>query len=282
MAAATAFFTFFALPPIVIILSQLSDELFSGQGQRVNMQLIHKLAEVFGERSARQLQDISRHLQQPPPSTWLTVFRIFLLLLASTTLFSIIKNSLNQLWRVKPVKNRRIWYLLLDRVVALGVIVYSGFLVFISLFIQEAVGSVQANLFKSGFGAEWLQESGDFVLTLILLTCWFTIVFKFLPDIRIRWRAAWVGALVTGLLVEIGEHVLDRLLITSSVNSFFGGSGAIILILLFVFYASLIFYYGASFTRRYAQRIHLAVKPDGQAVAYEIREVDNGPTQSDT
>lgn len=274
MAAATAFFSFFALPPIVIILSQLYSRLFDERDWRVSWQLFSKLSELFGSQGARQLQDISQHLQQRQSTALSTVLSAFLLLLASTTLFAIIKNSLNQLWNVKPATNRRFWHGLFDRGISLGIIIFAGFLVTVSFTIQSLFFRLRNELPDEVSTSGWATSAEQHALSVLLLTVWFAIVFKFLPDIRIRWQAVWVGALVTALLVEIGELVLDRLLINSSVSSLYGNSGAIILVLLFVFYSALIFYYGACFTRHYAQQINSAAKPGAHTVAYEINEID--------
>ncbi|UFH54289.1 YihY/virulence factor BrkB family protein [Spirosoma sp. KNUC1025] len=279
MAAATAFFSFFALPPIVIILSQLYGNLLSDD-QRVSRQLFHELAQLFGHQSARQLKDISQRLQQPQSSTLLTILSLFLLLLASTTLFAIVKNSLNQLWSVKTSSRRRFWYVAVDKLIALGIIIFSGFLFMTSLTISRTLAPLNNQLFNNAVGYDWSGSIGQHLLSVVVLTIWFAVVFKYLPDIRIRWQAVWVGALVTGLLVEAGEEVLDRLLIRSPVRALYGTSGAIILVLLFVFYASLIFYYGASFTRYYAEWIHLDAKPSTNAVAYQIKEVEREEPKS--
>ena len=275
MAAATAFFSFFALPPILIILSQLFGGLLSGNDQRVSWQLFRKLANLFGDRSARQIQDISQHLQQPKDGIVSTGLSIFILLLASTTLFAIIKNSLNQLWSVKHTADRRVWHGLLDRVIAIGIIIFSGILILASLAIHRLFVTVNKQVLADALTTyDWLPITGQHGLSVLILTAWFGIVFKYLPDIRIRWSAVWIGALVTSVLVEAGEQVLYRLLIQSPLSSLYGTSSAIILVLLFVFYASLIFYYGASFTRYFAEWIHLEAEPGAHAVAYQITEVD--------
>lgn len=274
MAAATAFFSFFALPPILIILSQLFSELLVGQDQRVSGQLFRKLANLFGHQSARQLQDISQHLQQPRDSLLSTVLSVVILLLASTTLFAIIKNSLNQLWSVKHTADRHAWYGLLDRLVAVGIIIFSGILFLTSLAMHRAFVLVNEQMLAGALTYDWVRVVRQHISSLVILTIWVAIVFKYLPDIRIRWSAVWIGAFVTSVLIEIGEQILDRLLIQSPVGSLYGASSAIILVLLFVFYASLIFYYGASFTRYYAEWVHLEAAPSAHAVAYQITELD--------
>lgn len=273
MAAATAFFSFFALPPIVIILSQLYGSLLDGQDKQVSMHLFRKLSGLFGYQSARQLQDISEHLQQRRSNALFTVFSIVLLFIASTTLFTIIKNSLNQLWNVKPTSNRHVGYVLVDKLIALGIIIFSGFLVTSSITAHRFMWHIRETMPYDVMAHDWSRLLFSHGLSILLLTVWFAIVFKYLPDVRIRWNGIWVGALVTALLVEAGEQVLDHLLINSPVSSLYGTSGAIILILLFVFYSSLIFYFGASFTRQYTEFIHLDAKPGANAVAYQIKEI---------
>lgn len=275
MAAATAFFSFFALPPILIILSQLFGRLLQGNDRRVRWQLVRKLADLFGDQSARELRIISQNLQHAPDTTLSMVLSLFVLLLASTTLFAVIKNSLNQLWSVKQAATRNSWYSLLDRLIAMSIILFSGILISASLAIHQALVYIHEQILFDSLTYGWMKAMGNHLISIGTLTVWMAIVFKYLPDIRIHWSAVWMGGLVTSILIELGEQVLDQLLIQSPVRTFYGTSGGIILVLLFVFYASLIFYYGASFTRYYAEWIHLEAKPGAHAVAYEITEVDD-------
>jgi membrane protein len=203
------------------------------------------------------------------------VLSLFVLLLASTTLFAVIKNSLNQLWSVRHTANRNTWYSLLDRFIAISIILFSGLLISLSVAINHALVHVHEQILSDSIDYDWLKAMGNHLISIGTLTVWMAIVFKYLPDIRIHWSAVWMGGLVTSILIELGEQVLDQLLIQSPVRTLYGTSGGIILVLLFVFYASLIFYYGASFTRYYAEWIHLDAKPGAHAVAYEITEVDD-------
>jgi len=281
MAAATAFFSFFALPPIVIILTQLYGQVLTDADQQVSTELFRTMADLFGWQSARQLQDISQRLQQPRSSGWLTALSVVLLLLASTTLFAIIKNSLNQLWMVKHAAHRRWWASAADRAIAFGLILFSGLLVLASLIVQRMLLPLKAELANSFQTPAWLLLSGRYLLATGLLTLWLCVLFKYLPDIKIRWQAVWRGALVTALLFSVGEQILDRLLIKSPVGALYGRSGAIILILLFIFYSALILYYGASFTREYANWLHLDARPATDAVAYQIQELPEEDDLSD-
>lgn len=267
MAGATAFFTLFALPPIVIILSQVLSLLFNDHQRLVSGRLFGQLAELFGAQSARQLQDISQHLRPKATHSVSTSLSVALLLLASTTLFAVIKNSLNQLWNVKAKSDRTFIHLLKDRGIALLIILGSGLLFTASLAVD--------GLMPTALGDDGLRASvGHSVASLALLTAWFALLLRYLPDVRVRWRAVWMGAFVTALLFSVGAALLSQLLTHRQISSLYGGSAPLILILLFVFYCSLIFYYGAAFTRQYTQFAQLDAEPDEHAVAYTITDVD--------
>lgn len=274
MAGATAFFAFFALPPIVVILSQVLSRLFQDRYQAVSGRLFGQLAELFGPQSARQLQDISQHLQPSRTDPLLMAVNVGVLLLASTTLFAVIKNSLNQLWNVKVKPDRTVLYSLRERVIALAIIVFSGLLFTASLAIGHTLPTLESLKTSSSILKALWTDSARFMLSISILTTWFAMLFAYLPDVRVRWAAIWVGALVTSLLFTLGEAVLTRLLTYSQIRSLHGGAGTITLVLLLVFYCSLIFYYGASFTRQYAGWANLTVAPNANAVGYTITEVD--------
>ncbi|WP_317166339.1 YihY/virulence factor BrkB family protein [Spirosoma agri] len=280
MAGATAFFSFFALPPIVIILSNVLSRLYNDRYQRVSGQFFDELADLFGPKSANQLEDISHRLQQPKADLSLTLLGFVLLLLSSTTLFAILKNSLNQLWNIKHKEGRNLLSTLTDKLIALIIIVVSGFLFSLSLLLEQFLARAGTEFSLSSLTYYHNVVSvGNFLTSVIIRMIWFAILFKFLPDVRIPWRAVWLGALFTSSLFKIGEAILNRLLVHSQLGMLYGTAGAVILLLLFVFYASLIFYYGAAFTRQYTEWTHLAAEPTSRAVAYTI--IEDEPLDTD-
>ncbi|MEZ0485292.1 YihY/virulence factor BrkB family protein [Fibrella aquatica] len=271
MAAATAFFSFFALPPSIIIVSQVLSVLFNDAQPAVSGRLFRQLSELLGARSANQLQDISKHLEPQKADGWLTFVSIAILLIASTTLFQVIKNSLNQLWNVKMKDNQSSILFVRNRGIALAIIIASGFLFTASL----AVGRLLPTPTEpSPLLYVVVLSIGRYATSVVTLTCWFALLFKYLPDVRVRWVAVWVGSLVTAVLFTMGEGVLTLLLTDQQMQAVHGRSGAITLVLLMVFYCSLIFYYGAAFTRQFALWAELAAVPADNAIGYEITEVD--------
>ncbi len=274
MAGATAFFSLLALPPIVVILSRSLSALFNDRQRLVSGRLFSQLADLFGAESARRLEDISQHLQPKPALSLSTGLSIVVLLLSSTTLFAAIKSSLNQLWNVKVKPEQTLLHTLKDRGIALLIILGSGLLFTASVSVDGLMHSVQQTLLPTQSGYRtFLTSVGHLLVSVALLTAWFALLLGYLPDVRVRWRAVWLGAFVTSVLFSLGARLLSQFLTYQQLRSVFGGSGSLILILLFVFYCSLIFYYGASFTRQYAQYAHLNAEPNAHAVAYTIEEV---------
>jgi membrane protein len=282
MAGATAFFTFFALPPIVIIISNVLSLVLNDHYRRISSQLFDKLGDLLGHPSANQLEAISQSIhRRPTPNFLLTLLSIALLLLASTTLFAVIKNSLNQIWQVKAKPERRLVHVLVDKSVALAIIIGSGLLFTISLTLEQVMAQVRDNLVLPSFSYyNQLALISHFLVSVLIRMIWFAMLFRYLPDIRIHWKAIWPGALVTSILYKLGEWILDNLLINSPVSSLYGASGALILILLFVFYSALIFYFGAAFTEEYGQRTNLTAEPARNALAYTITELDTPQTEA--
>jgi membrane protein len=279
MAGATAFFTFFALPPIVVILSGVLSPVVNQQ--RFTFRLFEQFARVFGPQSASQLQAISENLKQEKANFAVLALSGLILLLASTTLFAVVQNSLNQLWNVKAKPRLRVVHHLKDRTLALGLIVYSGLLFVTFRRLGHYARRLTPYVVPGSFvPPDWVVAVGDFIVSVAVLTVWIAIIFKYLPDVRVRWRAVWLGAAVTSLLFKVGELVLNRLLIQGPLGALYGASGAVILMLLFVFYSALIFYFGAAFTRTYAEFSHLDSPPKPDAVGYAIKELKTaGPGQ---
>jgi membrane protein len=274
MAAATSFFAFFALPPISLILSNLVSISSGNREGVIRGKLFDQLAHVFGNKSAHQLEDISENLQQIPVNPVFTILGIVFLLVSATTLFSLVKGSLNQLWNIKQKAKAATNSFLEDRLKGLAIILFSGILFITSLLADRLLAKLgkQLTIYLPQL-QEMLSSLTNHLCSWLILTVWFAILFKYLPNINVRWKAVLVGAIVTSLLYKIGAYILEIVLIGSQAEVIFGASASIVLVLLFIFYASLIFYYGAAFTKVYAYYTRLFHRPTANATLYEIIEV---------
>lgn len=267
--AATAFFSTFALPPILIILVSLLGLLFDAKN--LGEELLERLRLLFGEGGAGQIQMVLENILAVQRNVIFTVVGGVFLVFVSTTLFVVVQNSLNQLWGVRTKQNRRFWLKLQNRLTALTLILFTGILFLVSLFIEHLLTHLGENLSLLLPSLEVLVlRVVNTLLTLGIVTVWFALLFKFLPDIRITWKPVWVGAIFTALLFNVGRYLLHRFLLNGQIGSIYGASASVVLVLLFIFYAAMLFFFGAAFTKAYAAYLGQKVVPKPYAVGYEL------------
>ena len=273
MAGATAFFTTFALPPILIIITQVLGLVFNPNN--ISRQLFATLSEIVGPQSVQQIIDTLLAFRQLAQNWLITIGGFLFLIFVATTLFKIIKSSINQIWKIKVFQKRGVWKGLSARVKSVAVILVAGVLFVIGLVAEAAQAYLGKYIFElSPMLASYYRGLLNYLLSITIVTVWFAIVFRYLPDGRPLWKVAFTGGLVTSILFNIGKLVLGWLLTYSNLNTVYGTSGSIVLLLLFVFYSSLILYYGATFTKVWALHHGMPIRPRHYAQHYQLAEID--------
>ena len=240
LAGATAFFTTFALPPILIILVQIIGLVFRKDG--ISRNFFSTLTKILGKPGAMQIQETFKGFTSLAKNQWIAVGGFVFLLFVATTLFKVIKDSLNQLWNVRIADNKPVIQLR-GRLISLGIILIAGFL-FVAALLAEGLEA-----FLHRYTGSWHSLTGSFINTIInqaisvvIVTAWFTILFKMLPDAKVSWRVAATGGLFTGLLFSLGKFLIRTMLTAGNLSNIFGASSSIVLLLLFVFYCAFILY----------------------------------------
>ncbi len=267
LAGATAFFTSFALPPILMLLIQLLSLLF--ERQSVRRGLFTELGSVLGDDGVRQLVEILRGMHGLAINLPVAIAGFFFLLFVATTLFKVIQSSLNQLWMIEK-KGKKLKMLLVTRLKSTLLIVFTGLLFMVSLAaasLKIIFGNFIDNIIP-GSGI-YLNGTLSTLLSVAIVCAWFMILFRYLPDGKPSWRVALSGGLLTSILYNAGVIVLKWLLLNSNIGLLYGTSASIVLLLLFVFYASLIFYFGASFTKVWGDYLKQPIQPGLNAAFYE-------------
>lgn len=273
MAGATAFFTTFALPPILIIIIQVLGLVFNPR--HISQRLFSTLSGIVAPESVQQIINILLAFRQMAQNWVVTAGGFVFLLFVATTLFKVIKSSINQIWKIKVFQKRGVWKSLQSRAKSVAVIVVAGLLFVTGLMAEAAQAYLGRYILQvSPLLLFYYNSIGNFLLSIIIVTLWFTIVFRYLPDGRPAWKVALVGALVTSILFNLGKLVLRWLLTYSNLNTVYGASGSIVLLLLFVFYASLILYFGATFTKVWALQQGMPIPPRPYAKHYLLAETD--------
>jgi membrane protein len=274
LGAATAFFTIFALPPILILLIRLFSIVFNQA--IVSGSVFKHLSQLVGKNSAMQVQDILINFQRLESNWLITVFLMVFLLFVSTTLFVVVQHSINQVWSIKNRKGYDYRKVLLDRVISVAIILTSGILFMATVLFDSLLSLINGLLkdYHHEIDIFWIQAVSTLIST-ALVTLWLAILFRYLPHARIAWPAIWRGAAVSAILFTIGQVLMGHLLINSNLGSLYGAAASIVLLLLFVFYSSFALYYGAAFVKAYAEGNGYPVKPHSYAVRYRITELQD-------
>ncbi|HEY9559392.1 MAG TPA: YihY/virulence factor BrkB family protein [Anseongella sp.] len=273
LASSTAFFTLFALPPILIILISVLGLIV--RPDMLRGELFSKLSAVLGEKSTETVNTIFSNFRAMAGDPLRTIFGFLFLVFVATTLMSLIKRSINHLWQLKVREGGSIRSVLAGRGLSFLIVLISGILFLLSL-LSDAFLAFLGNQLDEFFGGKdlFLIKSINFIFSVLSITCWFSVIFKLLPNARIGWKPALMGGFCTSLLFSLGKFILGRVLIRSDIASVFGTAGSVVLLLLFVFYASLIFYYGAVFTKNYAAAIGQPVRPARHSVKFKVMEIE--------
>ena len=259
MAGATAFFTSFSLPFILIILIQLFGLVLDRH--QLSQHLFKSLSDILGASGEQQIRDISRGFRRLVTNGYIAVGGFIFLLFVVTTLFKVIKDSINQLWKVQPREEK--WSdSLLPRLRSIGLILFAGI-----LFLVGLTGEGFLLLFRHSIsGLSPASVSAIFfvlqqLISFLMITGWIISLFLYLPDGRFSFKVTLKGALLTGALFTVGKLVLGWLLISSNIQLIYGTSGSFVIVLLFVFYIALILYYGAAFTAVLADHAKETLRP---------------------
>ena len=262
MAAATSFFTSFALPPIMIILIEVFG-LF-GNPRVIRQDLFEQLGFIMDKNVASQVREILRNVHFLALNQGMRIGGFVFLLFVATTLFEVIKNSLNQLWKIKLRERQGAGLLFLYRAKSIGIIILAGLLFSMAL-LADTRGWLQPG--KTG---------GVFyrMVTMLAMMVLSILILRYLSDGRPAWPTAVAGGIFTGLLFGVGEILLHIFLSYNSMRTIYGASTSLVLLLLFVFYCSFMFYFGACFTQALANWKNRPIEPTRHAIRYRLKSID--------
>ena len=253
LAAALAYYTLFSMAPLLMIAIAVAGLVF-GQEASQN-QVIGIIEDLVGAQSARAIQDIIDSAgQRPDAGVFATAVGMILLLIGAGGVVGQLQDSLNAIWRVVPKTSRGIVGFLQDRLVSYSMVLSVGFLLLVSLVISAVLTAISGIV-----GGFLLIDAAtaytlDLVLSFAFITLLFAVIYKFVPDVRIAWSDVWIGAATTSLLFSVGKFLIGYYLGHSTVTSIYGAAGSLVTLLLWVYYSSLMFFFGAELTQVYATR----------------------------
>jgi membrane protein len=250
LAAALAYYAVFSIAPLLVLTESVAGMIFGPEA--VRGQLDDQLAGFVGEKSAETIQSMVRSATRKTEGAW-AVFGGLTLLVAAGGVFGQLKDALNTVWEVKPRPGRRIVGFIRDRFLSFTMVLGTGFLLLVSLIISTVLAVATRHLESVLPLTAVLWWLIHFIVSMGVVTMLFAMIFRYLPDVKIEWRDVWIGAVATALLFNLGKYLLGFYLGREALISAYGMAAAGILILLWVYYASLILLFGAEFTQVYAR-----------------------------
>lgn len=273
MAAALAYYSAFALAPMLFIAIAVAGLAFGQEAARG--QVVSQIEGLVGEDSAKAIQDVLQKVNQPKASIVASIIGFFALLFGASGVFGELQDSLNVIWKVKKKPGRGILGTLKDRFLSFSMVLGLGFLLLVSLVVSAGLAAL-GNLI-GGDDAGFLLKALSFVFSFVVVTGLFSLMFRYLPDARTRWKHALIGGAVTAILFTAGKFAIGAYLGHSKVVSTYGAAGAFLLVLLWVYYSSQILFLGGEVTKAYADADGRAPAPDPDAV--RVKETATGPAK---
>jgi len=253
LAAALAYYSLFSLAPLVLITVAVAGLVF-GQ-QAAEGQLYTQLAGLIGDAGAKAVQSIVANMhEQQSGGVVATIVGLATLVLGATGVFVQLQDSMNTIWKAKPPTTNGLVEFLRVRLLSFSMVLGIGFLLLVSLILSAILAAVgeYLGLFLPGGAA--VGQALNATVSLVVVTALFAMIYKLLPDTPVAWRDVWVGALLTSFLFTLGKFAIGFYLAKASVASSYGAAGSVVILLVWVYYSSLILYLGAEFTHVYSMR----------------------------
>ena len=265
MSAALAYYTIFAMAPLLIMLISLAS-LFYGE-DATSRKLFQEINGLVGNEAALQIQDIIRRISLQKNTAFAVILGVITLFIGATGVFIEMQDSLNQIWRVKAKPEKGWKKMLINRVLSFSMVVSLGFLLIASLIINGLILTLSDQL------SQYFPDLTILVinifnlgLTFIIISVLFSVIFKFLPDVEIGWKDVRIGAFFTVTLFIVGKFLIGIYIEKVGPGSAYGAAGSIIVMLVWVYYTSAILYFGAEFTQVYSECYGGKIKPASYAV----------------
>lgn len=253
LSAVIAYYAILSLPGLLVIIVNIVGAIWGYE--IVQGQLTNEISNALGQDAASAIQSMMIETQNEKKNVVSTILGIATLLYGATGVFYHLQISINEIWNLKPNPKSTFLKLLLDRARSFAFIMVIGFLLLISFMVTTAITSLNEYL-KSILPdlVIYIALLLDSIVSISIISVLFALIFKYLPDTKIRWKSVWVGAIITAILFVLGKFFLSFYFGQANPGSTYGAAGTIVLILLWVSYSCLILFFGAQFTMVYGKK----------------------------
>jgi membrane protein len=279
LSAALAYYSVFSLAPLLMIAISVAGLLFGEDAARGR--IAEQVRQLAGARAADAIQGLvlsTRH-----KSLFATVIGLVILLFGASTAFGELKSALNTIWGVEIKPGRPLLTMLRERIISFSMVLGVGFLLLVSLILSAILAALDTSMRNRLALPAAVWQCADILVSSLVVTLLFAMIFKMLPNVTLRVRDVWIGACCTAFLFTLGKFLIGLYLGTSGVTSYYGAAGSVVIILLWVYYSACILFFGAEFTKAYAQKYGSGVVPDKRSrLRFNGERKEPGVTSSAT
>lgn len=280
-ASSIAFYTIFSMPAILIIALSIGTTFY--ERNVVQDELIIQVERLIGMSSAKEINEIISNARFDATSAFAKSVGIVTLIFSATTVFASLQSSLNKIWGFKPKPGRGIIKFIVNRLLSLAMVAVMGFLLLVSLVVDASLVIFQGFLSRTMEGLTlYILNALNAIISFTIITVIFGLVFKVLPDADVKWRDVWVGAIVTTILFTIGKFLIGFYLGSSAFGSAYGAAGSLVIILVWIYYSTIIVLFGAELTSVYTEEIGERIKPYDTAVKVQQVEIEKNEKNETT
>ncbi len=247
LAAALSYYTLLSLAPLVLMVVAVAGLVFDRA--TVEGRMVTEMRLLVGAEGSEVVQTVLRHARDREKGALSVIIGTVVLLFGATTVFAQLQSSLNRIWKVDQSGHGSVlWVFVKERLLSLAMVLAIGFLLLVSLVVSAAVAAVGETALGGLTDAAVVLRGLNALVSLIVITLLFATIFKVLPDVPVAWRDVWVGAGITAALFSVGKSLIGLYLGRASIGSPYGAAGSLVVMTVWVFYASLIVFFGAELT----------------------------------
>ena len=264
LAAALAYYTTFSLAPLLVLVIAIAG--LAGGQEAAQTQTMAQVEDLLGVEGREFIEGMIESASRPETGLTATFIGAVTLLFGALGVFGELQNSLNTIWEVKP-KPAKGWVdgvkrFVIKRILSFTMVLGIGFLLLASLVLSAAVSALGEYISSRWPMADFWLGLINFIVSFLVITLLFAMIFKFLPEIKIAWKDVWLGAAVTSVLFSLGKFLIGLYLGRSEVGNTFGAAGSLAILLIWIYYSAQILFFGAEFTQVYANRYGSKIVPD--------------------
>ena len=259
LAAALAYYTVFSITPLLVIAIAIAGAVFGQDAAKG--EILAQVNDLVGEKGAQAIEMTLNNVNQPQLKSTASIISVIVLLIGASGVFAQLQDALNTVWNVKAKPEVGIWLFIRKRLLSFGMVLVIGFLLLVSLIVSAILAGISKLEINPLPGFAPLWQFLNFGVSFGFISLLFALIYKYLPDAKIRWKDVWVGAVITALLFSLGKYLIGLYLGRGSFGSAYGAAGSLIVFLAWVFYSAQILLFGAEFTQVYARKYGKQIRP---------------------